>query len=126
MALKKEVTFKNRALADALYRTTSGAGLAMESKRFVIKKAIAKNIREASDLFYASWVKTCPEGADKAFRIQVFHDLKPRLKTVCIKAALKKKGYPEEYNHILTAFKFMDFPDAISRIEKYPPVERAK
>lgn len=116
---------KNLALKNAFHKTSTGHAMAVEARRFITKKAIAKNIREASNLFYASWVKTS-EDADRAFRIQVFHDLKPRLKTVAIKAVLKKGEYAEEYGHILTAFKFMDFRDALSRIEKYPPVNLPK
>jgi len=114
---------KNLALKNAFHKTSTGHAMAVEAKRFMTKKDIAKSIREASNLFYASWVKTCPKNADKAFRIQVFHDLKPRLKTVAIKAVLKRGEYAEEYGHILTAFKYMDFQDALSRIEKYPPIK---
>jgi len=110
-----------KALKDAFFKTKEGKQIAIKAKKYARSRKIAKAIREANNLFYSAWVKTSPD-TDKKWRVKVFHDLKPRLKTLAIKAALKKEG-GEEYNKVMTALKFLDFRDAIERIEKFEPTK---
>lgn len=118
------MALRNKALSDAFFASEKGKGIAIEAKRYVRSRNVARHIREANELFYSAWVKPSPE-KDRKWRLKVFHDLKPRLKTVAVKAALNKDG-GEEYTPIMTALKFLDFKDAFSRIEAFDPAPAKK
>jgi len=115
----------NKALKEAFFQSKRGKEIAIKAKKYARSRRIAKAIREANQLFYSAWVKAGPD-TGKKWRVKVFHNLKPRLKTLAIKAALKKKGDDEEYNKVMTALKFLDFQDAFSRIEKFEPYMTTK
>jgi hypothetical protein len=102
---------KNNAIRDALYQTDSGKSIAIEAKKHARSRRIAKRIREVKSLFYSAFVKTAENPKDFSWRKSVYNDLKPNIRKLGIHGG-------EEYNHVMTALKYLDFKDAVSRLEK--------
>lgn len=102
---------RNNAIKDALYKTKEGKVLAYKAKKQANSRRIAKRIREVKDLFYGSFVKTAETPKDFSWRKAVYQELKPSIRKLGLKGG-------EEYNHVMTALKYMDFKDAFSRLDK--------
>jgi hypothetical protein len=103
---------RNPAMADAFYRTNSGAGLVFQAKRSIAvdrrreeaerkAKEIAMRIRQLKELVYATFVSQVPPNSrtPRAVLYSIYQDAKPTIRDLGVKGG-------EEYSKALSAVKF--------------------
>jgi hypothetical protein len=103
---------RNKALADALYRTDSGKQVAFQAKRSIAidrrrqeterkSKEIAIRIRQLKELVYATFVAQVPANCrtPRAVLYSIYQDAKPVIRDLGIKGG-------EDYSKVMAAVKF--------------------